>query len=202
MQWTQKGAHLLLQARPKVLDGDLEGVAVPGDADVVEPPVRSRRAGSHGGYPAVHGVETMGAGRKIGRGLGRAADARELRRGGLINPDLLRQSAAARNFARAFDLAQKPIATICHGPWVLASAGLTKGRTMTSWPGIRDDIVNAGATWLDQEVVRDGNWVSSRGPQDLVPFIREITELFSEAGPIPVEAPRRAASSPPGSSRA
>ncbi|MES2535840.1 MAG: type 1 glutamine amidotransferase domain-containing protein [Pseudomonadota bacterium] len=99
--------------------------------------------------------------------------------GGFINPDLLRQSADARDFVRAFDRQGKPIATLCHGPWLLASAGLTPGRTMTSWPGTRDDMVNAGATWLDQEVVRDGNWVTSRGPQDMVPFVRAMTELFS-----------------------
>lgn len=116
--------------------------------------------------------------------------------GGFINPDLLRQSAAARGFVRAFDAERKPIATLCHGPWVLASAGLTQGRTLTSWPGIRDDMVNAGATWLDQEVVRDGNWISSRGPQDLAPFVRAITELFSEAGPIRVPAPQHFRSSP------
>jgi protease I len=66
--------------------------------------------------------------------------------GGFINPDLLRQSEEAREFVRAFDRARKPIATLCHGPWVLASAGILKGRTMTSWPGVRDDLVNAGAT--------------------------------------------------------
>jgi protease I len=74
--------------------------------------------------------------------------------GGFINPDLLRQSAAARDFVRAFDSAGKPMATLGHGPWVFASAGLLKGRTLTSWPGIRDDLVNAGATWLDQPFVR------------------------------------------------
>jgi len=99
--------------------------------------------------------------------------------GGLINPDLLRQSAAAREFVRAFDQAKKPIASICHGPWVLASAELLQGRTLTSWPGIRDDLVNAGATWLDEEVVRDANLVTSRGPQDLGPFVQAITALFS-----------------------
>ena len=99
--------------------------------------------------------------------------------GGFINPDLLRQSVEAREFVRAFDQAGKPIATLCHGPWVLASAGLTSGRTMTSWPGIRDDLVNAGATWLDQEVVHDDNWVSSRGPQDMVPFVKAMTRLFA-----------------------
>jgi protease I len=116
--------------------------------------------------------------------------------GGFINPDLLRQSAEAREFVRAFDAANKPIATLCHGPWVLASAGLLRGRTLTSWPGIRDDLVNAGATWLDEEVVRDGNLLSSRGPHDIVPFIRAITELFSEAMPARREAPRQATSAP------
>ena len=101
--------------------------------------------------------------------------------GGFINPDLLRQSAEARDFVRAFDRQGKPIATLCHGPWLLASAGLTSGRTMTSWPGIRDDMVNAGAIWLDQKVVRDGNWVTSRGPQDMVPFVSAMTALFAGA---------------------
>ena len=116
--------------------------------------------------------------------------------GGLISPDLLRQSAAARSFVSAFDEIRKPIASTCHGPWVLISAGLAKGRTMTAWPGIRDDVVNAGATWLDEDVVRDGNWVTSRGPQDLAPFVRAITGLFAEAAPIEAAAPQQVQSSP------
>jgi protease I len=115
--------------------------------------------------------------------------------GGFINPDLLRQSAEARSFVRAFDDAAKPIATLCHGPWVLASAGLTPGRTMTSWPGIRDDLVNAGATWLDQEVVHDANWISSRGPQDMVPFVKAMTALFA-GEPLPAEPSPFARSDP------
>lgn len=99
--------------------------------------------------------------------------------GGYINPDLLRQSAEARDFVRAFDALGKPIATLCHGPWVLASAGMLQNRTITSWPGVRDDMVNAGATWLDQEVVRDGNLLSSRGPQDMVPFVSDMVQLFA-----------------------
>lgn len=100
--------------------------------------------------------------------------------GGFINPDLLRQSAAARDFVRAFDHSGKPIVTLCHGPWVLASAGLLPGRTLTSWPGIRDDLVNAGATWLDREVVRDRNLVTSRGPQDLRAFVPAMLDVFAE----------------------
>jgi protease I len=104
--------------------------------------------------------------------------------GGFINPDLLRQSSQARDFVRAFDEQRKPIATLCHGPWLLASADLLDGRTMTSWPGIRDDVVNAGATWLDRELVRDGNLVTSRGPQDMSAFVRGMLELFAERAPI------------------
>lgn len=115
--------------------------------------------------------------------------------GGYINPDLLRQSAEARQFVRAFDDVGKPIATLCHGPWVFASAGLTPGRIMTSWPGIRDDLVNAGATWLDQEVVHDGNWISSRGPQDMIPFVKAMTALFA-GEPLPADASPFARSDP------
>jgi protease I len=116
--------------------------------------------------------------------------------GGFINPDLLRQSAAARDFVTAFERAGKPIATLCHGPWVLASAGLLAGRTLTSWPGIRDDMVNAGAVWLDQAVVRDRNLVTSRGPQDMVPFVRAVLDHFAGAdGSRPAE-PHASISSP------
>ena len=112
--------------------------------------------------------------------------------GGFINPDLLRQSAPAREFVRAFAARGKPIATLCHGPWVLASAGLVDGRTLTSWPGIRDDLVNAGATWLDQELVRDGNLTTSRGPQDMAAFVRGMLDAFAQTSTEPATtAPRR-----------
>ena len=117
--------------------------------------------------------------------------------GGFINPDLLRQSAEARAFVRAFDHAGKPIASLCHGPWVLASAGLLHGRTLTSWPGVRDDLVNAGAIWLDQPFVRDGNLATSRGPQDLVPFIQGCLDLFAEPAPISRPRPHAAGRSAP-----
>jgi len=119
------------------------------------------------------------------------ADARDydalLVPGGFIGPDLLRQSTAARTFASAFDGAGKAIATLGHGPALLASAGRVAGRTMTSWPGIRDDLVHAGATWLDEPIVHDGNWLTARGPQDLGPFVRALLGHFA---------------SPPGSARA
>ncbi len=117
--------------------------------------------------------------------------------GGFINPDLLRQSAAAREFVRAFDRSGKPIVTLCHGPWVLASAGLLAGRTLTSWPGIRDDLVNAGATWLDREVVRDRNLVTSRGPQDLRAFLPAMLDIFTEPTSQPRAVSDRDGSDPP-----
>jgi protease I len=121
--------------------------------------------------------------------------------GGFINPDLLRQSRDARILVQRFDALRKPIASLCHGPWVLASAELVNGRQLTSWPGIRDDLVHAGGVWRDEEVVRDGNWVTSRGPQDLVPFVRAMIKLFAEPSPILAERPRiPAPSSPPHSS--
>jgi protease I len=116
--------------------------------------------------------------------------------GGFINPDLLRQSEAARQFVRRFDADRKPIATLCHGPWLLASADLTRGRTMTSWPGIRDDLVNAEATWLDEPIVRDGNWLTSRGPQDLVPFVGALVDLFAGPEQAKRAATRQVASAP------
>src|SRR4051794_19070170 len=99
--------------------------------------------------------------------------------GGFINPDLLRQSAPARALVREFVQSGKPVVTLCHGPWVLASAGVLEGRTLTSWAGIRDDVVNAGATWLDQEVVREGNLTTSRGPQDMAAFVPAMLDAFA-----------------------
>jgi protease I len=116
--------------------------------------------------------------------------------GGFLNPDLLRQSLQAREFVRAFAGSEKPIATLCHGPWVLASAGLLDGRTLTSWPGIRDDLVNAGATWLDQEVVQDLNLTTSRGPQDLAAFVPAMLEAFATTGTVTETATTRRQSDP------
>src|SRR5579862_7360726 len=99
--------------------------------------------------------------------------------GGALNADALRVEKAAQEFVREMDLAKKPIAFICHAPWLLVSAGLVKGRTLTSWPSIQDDLRNAGATWVDKEMVRDGNWVSSRSPKDLGAFNPGMVALFA-----------------------
>ncbi len=101
--------------------------------------------------------------------------------GGCINPDLLRQSEDALDFVRAIDAARKPISVICHGPWVLISAGLVRGRRLAAWPGIKDDVRNAGAEWVDEKVVVDANWVSSRSPHDLPAFDRAIVAHFAES---------------------
>jgi protease I len=86
---------------------------------------------------------------------------------------------------RAFDTAFKPIAALCHGPWVLVSAGLVNGRRLAAWPGVRDDIVHAGGTWRDEPLVRDRNWVSSRSPADLPVFVPAIIELFAAGAAAP-----------------
>lgn len=99
--------------------------------------------------------------------------------GGFINPDLLRQSDRVLDFVREFDRSGKPLASLCHGPWVLISAGLVANRRLTSWPGIKDDVRNAGGLWQNRAVVKDGNWITSRGPQDLLQFDRAIVEHFS-----------------------
>jgi len=112
--------------------------------------------------------------------------------GGFVNPDLLRQSSKAKEFVAAFERARKPIAVICHGAWTLASAGLVRGRKLTTWPGIADDIKNAGGDWENVAVVRDGNWVSSRGPQDLASFCPAMVSLFAQlAERQPAKPPRR-----------
>ena len=99
--------------------------------------------------------------------------------GGVANPDQLRMDDGAVRFVKeAFD-AGKPVAAICHGPWTLIEAGVLEGRTLTSWPSLQTDIRNAGGTWVDQEVVVDGNLVSSRNPDDLPAFCAELVEAFS-----------------------
>jgi len=101
--------------------------------------------------------------------------------GGVMNPDHLRMDEQAVDFVREFTDAEKPVAAICHGPWTLIEAEAVDGKTMTSWPSLKTDLRNAGANWIDQEVVRDGNLVTSRKPDDIPAFNREMIQLFSEA---------------------
>lgn len=100
--------------------------------------------------------------------------------GGAMNADALRMEKKAQEFVQQLDREGKPIAVICHGPWLLISAGLVKGRHMTSYHTIQDDLKNAGANWVDSVSVRDRNWVSSRQPADIPQFNRNVIELFAE----------------------
>ncbi len=99
--------------------------------------------------------------------------------GGVMNPDTLRMLPKAVAFAKAFFDSSKPVAVICHGPWTVIEAGAAKGRRIASWPSLKTDLHNAGAEWVDQELVTDGNIVSSRKPDDIPAFNRGMIELFS-----------------------
>lgn len=100
--------------------------------------------------------------------------------GGVINPDKLRRSEKALEFVREFFKQRKPVAAICHAPWILINAGVVKGRKMTSFSSIRKDLENAGANWVDQEVVVDEGFVTSRNPDDLPAFNSKLIEEIKE----------------------
>jgi protease I len=109
--------------------------------------------------------------------------------GGVMNPDHLRMKPKAVAFVKAFFDAGKPVAAICHAPWMIIEAGAARGRKIASWPSLKTDLKNAGADWQDKEVVVDGNVVSSRKPDDIPAFNREMLKLFGQAS-----AKRQAAS--------
>jgi len=100
--------------------------------------------------------------------------------GGVINPDHLRMDPAAINFVRQFVATGKTVAAICHGPWTLLEAGALRGKTVTSWPSLKTDLKNAGANWVDQQVVTDGQFIFSRRPDDIPAFSNAIIESLSE----------------------
>jgi protease I len=99
--------------------------------------------------------------------------------GGVANPDALRADEDAVEFLKSFFDAEKPVAAICHAGWMLAEAGVVRGRRLTSWPSLETDLRNAGAEWVDEEVVVDGNLVTSRNPDDLPAFIAELLDLLA-----------------------
>jgi protease I len=99
--------------------------------------------------------------------------------GGVINPDTLRTKPEAVAFVKAFDTAGKPLAAICHGPWLLAECGAAKGRKLTSWPSLRTDLQNAGAHWQDAEVVVDAHVITSRKPDDIPAFTQAVIDSLS-----------------------
>jgi protease I len=118
--------------------------------------------------------------------------------GGVANPDQLRMMPKAVQFVRDFFEAGKPVAAICHGPWTLIDAGVLRGRTLTSWPSLKTDLVNAGAVWVDREVCVDHGLISSRKPADIPAFNQKMIEEFA-GGRHPREA--AAAGTSPGASQ-
>jgi len=128
------------------------------------------------------------------------ADARDfdalLQPGGVLSPDTLRMNPAAVAFEKSFFDAGKPVAAICHGPWMVIETGAARGRRIAAWPSLKTDLRNAGAQWMDEEVVVDGNLVSSRNPDDIPAFNREMIQLFGrtrravEAGRAPPPSAR------------
>jgi protease I len=99
--------------------------------------------------------------------------------GGVANPDELRTNSRAVQLIRAFFNVDKPVAAICHGPWTLIEAEAVKGRRVTSWPSLKTDLKNAGATWVDEQTVTDGNLLTSRNPDDIPAFIAAAIALFA-----------------------
>ena len=99
--------------------------------------------------------------------------------GGVANPDQLRMIPEAVEFVRGFFVDGKPVAAICHGPWMLVEAGVVRGRTVTSWPSLKVDLRNAGANWVDQEVITDHGLVTSRKPADIPAFNEKMIEEFA-----------------------
>jgi protease I len=104
--------------------------------------------------------------------------------GGVANPDFLRTDPDAVRFVRDFFDAGKPVAAICHGPWTLVEAGVVDGRTLTSWPSLRTDLVNAGATWVDEQVFVDDSLITSRKPDDLPAFCEAVVERIATKQPV------------------
>ena len=102
--------------------------------------------------------------------------------GGVMNPDFLRQNKEAVEFVKSFFTSGRPVSAICHAPWMLIEAGVVQGRTLTSWPSLQTDLRNAGANWVDQACVEDNGLVTSRGPQDLASFNKNMVELFRTYG--------------------
>jgi protease I len=113
--------------------------------------------------------------------------------GGVMNPDQLRMNPDAVRFVKSFFDQRKPVAAICHGPWMLVETGAVKGRTVTSWPSLKTDIQNAGGNWVDQEVAVSDGVVTSRKPDDLRAFNREMVELFSKGKVEDKKSERKAA---------
>jgi|ERR1043165_4941552 len=143
--------------------------------------VLSPKAGSIQGFKHFDKSKTVKVDRELHQARPEDYDAIVLP-GGALNADQARMDRSVQQFIRTFDQAGKPLAMICHAPWELISANVVRGRRLTSYHTIQDDVRNAGGNWVDQEVVVDRNWVTSRQPSDLPAFNREMVKLFATAG--------------------
>jgi protease I len=147
--------------------------------DVISP-----KAGIHSGKIKGWNLTDWGDSIKVDVELSEAKDSNYdalMLPGGVMNPDKLRMDPQAVTFVKSFFTANKPVAAICHAPWTLIEADVVRGKTLTSWPSLQTDLHNAGAKWVDQEVVEDNGLVTSRKPDDLPAFNKRIIELFSRA---------------------
>lgn len=142
------------------------------DVKIVSPVIGEVRSARHGAEGEMFPVDAL-----LGETHAGEYDALLLP-GGVLNPDRLRIMPKAVAFVRHFVEAGKPIAAICHGPWTLIEAGGVRGRRLTSWPSLKTDLINAGAAWVDQDVVVDQTLVTSRKPDDLPAFIPKMLEVF------------------------
>src|SRR3954454_13964835 len=143
------------------------------------PELLSIKEGQIQGFNHFDKADTFKVDRQVGDASAGEYDALVLP-GGVGNPDQLRIVPEVQQFVRSFFEEGKPVAVICHGPWTLIDAGVAKGRTLTSWPTLRTDLTNAGATWVDEEVHVDKGLVTSRKPDDLPAFCRKMVEEFAE----------------------
>ena len=140
----------------------------------------SLRAGTIRGWKSGNWGDAFTVDKTVGQASADDYDALVLP-GGVMNPDKLRVDRDAVAFVRRFFDKGKPVGAICHGPWTLINAGVVQGRVMTSWPSLRQDLVNAGARWTDEEVVTDGRLVTSRKPGDLPAFNRKLVEEIAQS---------------------
>jgi protease I len=139
----------------------------------------SLRAGSIRGWKEKNWGDSFDVDKTVGQANPDDYDALVLP-GGVMNPDKLRTDQDVIAFVRAFVDAGKPVGAICHGPWTLINAGAVQGRLMTSWPSLRQDLINAGARWTDEEVVVDHGLVTSRKPADIPAFADKLVEEIAE----------------------
>jgi protease I len=148
------------------------------EAEGAETSVVSLKAGAIKGWNEKNWGESVSVDLTIDQAKSEDFDALLLP-GGVMNPDQLRMNPKAVEFARSFFEAGKPIAAICHGPWLLVEAGIVKGRTVTSWPSLKTDIVNAGGKWVDKEVVSESGLTTSRKPADIPAFNRAMIQAIA-----------------------